>query len=406
MIKKHAEFCLLILFTPVFFMPGVPELTAQPGFLYQLQNLDIEAVASTGFDLVIMDYSAEGDDETAFTAGEINTLKNSSWAGKSVLAYLSIGEAEDYRFYWESSWKPGNPGWLLQENPEWEGNFKVEFWDLAWRNIIFSYIDRILAAGFDGVYLDLIDAYEGFMPVSSIEASQLMVDFVKAIREYIRPADNGFLIYVQNAPELATMHPEYLNAVDGIGQEDIYYGYDGDGVRTPDEVTQEMEQNLDVFLNAGKTVLTVDYPFASSETEPHFDSATMLKVVDAYTRSRSKGYIPYCTVRELGYLTLNPGFIPVSVQAVPGVQQYRLYPSFPNPFNMSSMIQYDLPGPCHVRAVVLDITGRERRVLEDSEQSGGTHWLEWNAAGMASGSYIIQLDAGTARLTSRTTLIK
>jgi cysteinyl-tRNA synthetase len=58
------------------------------------------------------------------------------------------------------------PAWLLGENPDWPGNHKVRYWDSAWQSIIYgndsSYLKRIINAGFDGVYLDLIDAFEYF----------------------------------------------------------------------------------------------------------------------------------------------------------------------------------------------------------------------------------------------------
>ncbi|MEJ2568750.1 MAG: hypothetical protein P8Z50_07775, partial [candidate division WOR-3 bacterium] len=58
------------------------------------------------------------------------------------------------------------PEWLEEENPDWEGNFKVHYWDEDWKNIIFgtdsSYLQIILDAGFDGAYLDIIDAYYYF----------------------------------------------------------------------------------------------------------------------------------------------------------------------------------------------------------------------------------------------------
>ncbi|MCI0471716.1 MAG: endo alpha-1,4 polygalactosaminidase, partial [Candidatus Aminicenantes bacterium] len=77
-----------------------------------------------------------------------------------VLAYLSIGEAENYRWYWQAGWKPGNPSWLGAENPDWKGNYAVSYWASEWQAIVFQYVDAIIAAGFDGVYLDKIDEYE------------------------------------------------------------------------------------------------------------------------------------------------------------------------------------------------------------------------------------------------------
>lgn len=83
-----------------------------------------------------------------------------------MIAYMSIGEAEDYRYYWQTEWEINPPSWLAEENPNWPGNYKVRYWDLAWQEIIYgndnSYLKKILDAGFDGVYLDIIDTFEYF----------------------------------------------------------------------------------------------------------------------------------------------------------------------------------------------------------------------------------------------------
>ncbi len=83
-----------------------------------------------------------------------------------VICYMSIGEAENYRFYWQNSWNSSKPQWLEAENPDWAGNYKVRYWYPEWQAIIFgnsnSYLDRILSAGFDGVYLDIVDAFENY----------------------------------------------------------------------------------------------------------------------------------------------------------------------------------------------------------------------------------------------------
>ena len=87
-------------------------------------------------------------------------------ARRIVISYLSIGEAEDYRYYWEDGYKDNSPEWLLNENPNWEGNYPVEYWHKEWQEIIAagdnSYLNRIIEAGFDGVYLDIVDGYQIF----------------------------------------------------------------------------------------------------------------------------------------------------------------------------------------------------------------------------------------------------
>jgi cysteinyl-tRNA synthetase len=276
---------------------GSMALSEVNDFLYQLQNLDLTAVGATAYDLVVIDYSADGDDATAYTAAQIAALRDSPGGVKIVLSYMSIGEAEDYRFYWQSDWEPGNPPWLDEENPGWEGNYKVHYWDPAWQTIVFSYTDRLLDAGFDGAYLDIIDAYE-YYSATRPTAAQDMADFVAAIRAYARARDPDFYIFPQNAPELADEIAGYLDSVDGIGQEDIYYGYEDDDVMTPPEVSAELEGYLDLFKNDGKLVLTVDY----ATTPAHVD--------DAYAKSLAQGYVPFVTVRDLDQLTINPGHEP------------------------------------------------------------------------------------------------
>ena len=122
----------------------------------------IKAVCATNYDLIIMDLFHENGE---FSADEIERLHCKANGGRRmVIAYMSIGEAEDYRYYWNKLWKRGNPSWLDKENPKWKGNYKVKYWDPEWQKIIYgnkeSYLSRIINAGFDGVYLDIIDAFE------------------------------------------------------------------------------------------------------------------------------------------------------------------------------------------------------------------------------------------------------
>ncbi len=51
------------------------------------------------FDLVITDYSLDGSEGARQTRAQVAALKASQGGPKLVLAYMSIGEAEDYRWY-------------------------------------------------------------------------------------------------------------------------------------------------------------------------------------------------------------------------------------------------------------------------------------------------------------------
>jgi cysteinyl-tRNA synthetase len=124
----------------------------------------LSAIAATNYDLVIIDLYFN---DVALTAQDIASIKSKHNGGlRKVIAYVSIGEAEDYRPYWNQEWENDKPLWLEAENPAWRGNYKVRYWEQEWKDIVYgnegSYMSKVLNAGFDGVYLDIIDGYEYF----------------------------------------------------------------------------------------------------------------------------------------------------------------------------------------------------------------------------------------------------
>ncbi len=269
---------------------------------YWLQEIDLTELGASAFDLVVIDYSSNGGASGEWTKAEIETLRNRGGEQpKLIIAYLSIGEAEDYRFYWQEGWTPGNPDWLGEENPNWPGNYLVKYWEDDWQTIVYDYLDRILAQGFDGVYLDKVDScwdHEGDYPA----APRWMVDFVREISEYGSSKRDEFITIVQNAAPLAADFPEHPGNVEGIGQEAPYF-FDTDIPRSENPTDEyqgriELEEDLDRFLTAGGIVLTVDY----CDEQANIDYA--------YQRSAGKGYIPYCTVVDLNELRINNGHQP------------------------------------------------------------------------------------------------
>ncbi|EAR02555.1 endo alpha-1,4 polygalactosaminidase [Maribacter sp. HTCC2170] len=123
----------------------------------------MKGLSKSNHDALIIDLFA--NDGYVFSAEDINLLKIKANGGKrQVICYMSIGEAEDYRYYWDADWKTNKPTWLDEENKNWAGNYKVKYWDTNWQKLIIgseeSYLDKILASDFDGVYLDIIDGFE------------------------------------------------------------------------------------------------------------------------------------------------------------------------------------------------------------------------------------------------------
>ncbi|WP_342304532.1 endo alpha-1,4 polygalactosaminidase [Methanolobus sp. ZRKC5] len=124
----------------------------------------LEALQETDYDIILIDLFYY---DIPLSADDVSSLKTkANGASRIVIAYMSIGESESYRYYWDDLWRIGSPEWLETENPDWEGNYKVQYWDEEWQAFIYgdddAYLDMILDAGFDGVYLDIIDAFEYF----------------------------------------------------------------------------------------------------------------------------------------------------------------------------------------------------------------------------------------------------
>ncbi|HEY3244191.1 MAG TPA: MJ1477/TM1410 family putative glycoside hydrolase [Phycisphaerae bacterium] len=303
-------------------------LRAVNDWAYQLQGdpaIDLEALGRTPFDLVVIDYSRDGRENGAFSTGEITGLKSSSGGAKIVLAYMSIGEAEIGRFYFNNAWiRPdpnvnpdgpftltsSAPSFLAAPNPNFPDNFKVRYWEPRWQQIIIhnpgghpdisdsaAYLDRILAAGFDGVYLDIIDAFEFFADERDSAAAD-MVTFVAAIADYARAQRPDFIVVPQNGSgiiaEVATdARARYFAAINGIGAEDTFYFGDADENNPFNPQTATVEF-LREFRQAGLTVLAIDY------------LAQRAAIDDFYARARAEGWVPYASVRALDRPIVNP----------------------------------------------------------------------------------------------------
>lgn len=121
----------------------------------------INAISATNFDVVLIDLFFNG---TEFTSSEINLLKTKANGGQRlVISYINIGSAEKFRYYWKKGWGLHHPLWLKRKYDGYEDEFWVKFWKKDWQDIIYgndnSYMKKILIAGFDGAYLDNVEAY-------------------------------------------------------------------------------------------------------------------------------------------------------------------------------------------------------------------------------------------------------
>ena len=77
-----------------------------------------------------------------------------------------------------------------------------------------------------------------------------------------------------------------------------------------------------------------------------------------------------------------------------GPKEFKLEQNFPNPFNPTTTIQYQLPQDAKVTLKVYDILGSEVATLVNEEQEAGYKEVKFNAINIASGMYVYRLQAG------------
>jgi hypothetical protein len=83
-----------------------------------------------------------------------------------------------------------------------------------------------------------------------------------------------------------------------------------------------------------------------------------------------------------------------------------LYANYPNPFNPTTTIQYELPVKSHVVMKIFDMLGREIVTLVDEAKPAGMYSVQFNAGTLSSGMYFCRLQAGISVAVSKLLLVK
>jgi len=93
------------------------------------------------------------------------------------------------------------------------------------------------------------------------------------------------------------------------------------------------------------------------------------------------------------------------------LSSFKLYQNFPNPFNPTTTIQYDIPRSGEVNIAIYDIQGRLVRSLASFVQQVGSHNIVWDSrnnggANVSSGTYFCRIDFNNAFLVKKLILLK
>lgn len=243
----------------------------QADSLSKIKSGAIQKLAGTQRDWIVLD--ANYSTGNPWERQDLDAIRRAQ-PGRKVMAYISIGEAESYRPYWHQDWTikgkltAAAPSWLLPENPDWPGNYRVKYWVAEWQKIMLERVDAVMASGFDGVYLDIVDGFEYFeqegddfiddRPNSETGNTyrQDMIAWVKKIAAQARGKNPAAMVIPQNGSQLLAQ-PDFVAAIDAIGIEDLFT--DGNKVQ-PKSSVNDILGFLKNMTEKKKPVLLIEYP--------------------------------------------------------------------------------------------------------------------------------------------------
>jgi cysteinyl-tRNA synthetase, unknown class len=281
---------------------------------------EVKKLVDSKYDLIVLEPTRTISKSYNYDiASVVKKLKESKASdgisNKLVLAYIDIGQVEDWRWYYDKiKNKTGNDNLILGADSEgWSGSYQVKYWSQDWKDIMIngskyaeglnynSNLQQSINDGFDGVYLDWVEAYENGSVLQAASADGVsakleMLKLLSELRTYTKAKKSDFYVIQQNGANLIEYSDNILNYVDGIAQEAVWYdgeGYDWDtsvsDIREDSFTTSEYLRQLTKYKNAGKVVLNVEYAENCAK--------------EVYELSRTNGFIPYCTRRGLDKLT-------------------------------------------------------------------------------------------------------
>lgn len=87
-------------------------------------------------------------------------------------------------------------------------------------------------------------------------------------------------------------------------------------------------------------------------------------------------------------------------------KEFKLYENYPNPFNPTTTIKYDIANNSYVKLVVYDLSGKEVETIVSSNLQAGRYEATWSGSNYASGVYFARIEAGSYKHIIKMLLIK
>lgn len=128
---------------------------------FSSKDLWLASMADTNYDMLIIEPFFRFNQP--LTKEEVKDLQYKKIGSRRlVFAVMNVSMAEDTRFYWEKTWKVGDPKWLRLQSKINPAGVIVDYWHPAWKRILGVYFKSIMDLGFDGVILQGLDEHESY----------------------------------------------------------------------------------------------------------------------------------------------------------------------------------------------------------------------------------------------------
>ncbi len=215
--------------------------------------------------------------------------------GASLFGYLSIGEIESYRPYFE--WAR-EAGLIVRENPNWSDNYLVDVRRDVWlEKLVYEIVPRLIREGFDGLMLDTADSALQLENEQPKKFSGMEAATVKIVRTLAHHYPDTDLILNRGYPIL----PKVGNVVDYVLGESVYTDYDFETEAYRRRSASDHRHQTRILKQAmeahpGLQVLTLDYWSA--------DEPAVIREI--YRVERNHGFWPYVATIDLQQVIPEP----------------------------------------------------------------------------------------------------
>ncbi len=164
--------------------------------------------------------------------------------------------------------------------------------------------------------------------------------------------------------------------------------------------------NLEIFANVSDTGYV--RTFTDFDGNYSLNVSNRLYNYEISVSQLSSEYIGYSITAHPGDTNVNFNFTVTDVeQDQSGIpSDFSLSQNFPNPFNPSTVISYNLKETGKVQLKVFNVLGNEVKTLVNEEKPAGNYEVTWNAVNLPSGIYFYQLQAGSFIDTKKMVLLK